>query len=67
MAQSLSNILLHIVFSTKHRQPWLDTTIEPELCKYLATACQTLDCRSHAIGVADDHIHIASYFPQVWC
>ena len=59
MAQSLSNILLHIVYSTKHRQPWLDATIEPELQKYLATACKTLECPSHAIGVADDHIHIA--------
>lgn len=59
MAQSLSNILLHIVFSTKHRQPWIDTGIETELVKYLATACRTLQCPSHAIGGADDHIHIA--------
>ena len=59
MAQSLSNILLHIVYSTKHRRSWLDTVIEPELIKYVATACRTLDCPSHAIGVADDHIHIA--------
>ena len=39
MAQSLSNILLHIVFSTKHRQPFIDANIERELFKYLATAC----------------------------
>ena len=59
MAQSLSNILLHIVFSTKHRQPFIDVNIERELFKYLATACRTLDCPSHAIGGTDDHIHIA--------
>lgn len=59
MAQSLSNIVLHIVFSTKHRQPWIDTSIETELVKYLATACRSLECPSHAIGAADDHIHIA--------
>jgi REP element-mobilizing transposase RayT len=59
MAQSLSNILLHIVFSTKHRRPWIDTSIEQELFKYLATACNTLGCPSHGIGGADDHIHIA--------
>lgn len=59
MAQSLSNVLLHIVFSTKHRQPWLDTTIESELAAYLATVCKTLDCPTHVIGCADDHIHIA--------
>ena len=59
MAQSLSNILLHIVFSTKYRQPFIDVNIERELFKYLATACRTLDCPSHAIGGTDDHIHIA--------
>ena len=59
MAQSLSNVLLHIVFSTKHRRPWLDTTTEPELAAYIATICKTLDCSTHAIGAADDHIHIA--------
>ena len=59
MAQSLSNILLHIVFSTKHRQPFIDEAIERELFKYLATACNTLGCPTHGIGAADDHIHIA--------
>ena len=59
MAQSLSNVLLHIVFSTKHRRPWIDAAIEQELFKYLATVCKTLACPSHAIGGADDHIHIA--------
>ncbi len=64
MAQSLSNILLHIVFSTKHRRPWIDVSIETELAKYLATACRTLECPSHAIGGADDHIHIACSFSR---
>jgi len=59
MAQSLSNILLHIVFSTKHRRPLIDTTVEPELFAYLAKACNTLDCPSHAIGGTGDHVHIA--------
>ena len=59
MAQSLSNVLLHIVFSTKHRRPWIDTAIERELFAYLATACNTLGCPSHGIGGADDHVHIA--------
>jgi putative transposase len=59
MAQSLSNILLHIVFSTKNRRPWIDVDIETELFKYLATACRTLDCPTHAVGGTDDHIHIA--------
>ena len=59
MAQSLSNVLLHIVFSTKHRRPWIARDVEQELFKYLATICSTLGCPAHAIGGADDHIHVA--------
>jgi putative transposase len=59
MAQSLSNILLHVVFSTKHRRPLLDAAIEPELLACLAQTCNTLNCASHAIGAADDHLHLA--------
>jgi len=59
MAQSLSNVLLHIVFSTKNRQPWIDVEIEEELFKYIAGICRELKCPSHKIGGTDDHIHIA--------
>ena len=59
MAQSLSNILLHIVFSTKNREPFIDEAIERDLFKYVATVSRTLHCPTHGIGAADDHIHIA--------
>jgi len=59
MAQSLSNVLLHIVFSTKNRQTWIDTPIEGELFPYLSTTARELGCPTHAIGGMDDHIHIA--------
>jgi REP element-mobilizing transposase RayT len=59
MPQSLSNVLLHIVFSTKHRRPYIDVGIEENLFKYLAGPCRNLNCPSHKIGAADDHIHIA--------
>ena len=59
MAQSLSNVLLHIVFSTKNRQPFVDEAIEQDLFNYLATACKSLKCPAHKIGGTDDHVHIA--------
>jgi putative transposase len=59
MAQSLSNVLLHLVFSTKNRQLWIDVDIEEELFKYIAGICRELKCPSHKIGGTDDHIHIA--------
>jgi putative transposase len=59
MAQSLSNVLLHIVFSTKNRRSFVDEGIECDLFKYMAGICRDLKCPSHKIGGTDDHIHIA--------
>jgi hypothetical protein len=34
MAQSLANVLLHFIFSTQNRYPFIDEDIEPELYAY---------------------------------
>ena len=57
MAQSLSSILVHLIFSTKHRQPFITEDIEKELHPYLATIFKRLKSPSLAIGSADDHTH----------
>jgi REP element-mobilizing transposase RayT len=59
MAQSLSNVLLHVVFSTKNRQPWIDTDIAEELLRYVGGICRELKCPTQKIGGVDDHVHIA--------
>lgn len=57
MAQSLSSILVHLIFTTKHRQPFISEEIERELRPYLATIFKRLKSPSLAIGGTDDHIH----------
>ena len=57
MPQSLSNVLLHIVFSTKNRVGCIASEIESELHPYLATACRSHHCSALEVGGADDHIH----------
>jgi hypothetical protein len=37
MPQSLSSILIHLIFSTKNREPFITPAIEEELHPYLAT------------------------------
>ena len=37
MPQSLSSILVHLVFSTKNREPFITPQIESELHPYMAT------------------------------
>jgi REP element-mobilizing transposase RayT len=57
--QSLAQIYLHIVFSTKDRRPWLqDPGIRDELHNYLGGTCNNLDCPVLRVGGALDHVHI---------
>ncbi|HEV7643808.1 MAG TPA: IS200/IS605 family transposase [Pyrinomonadaceae bacterium] len=57
MSQSLSSVLLHLVFSTKHRNPLITPGIEPELYAYLATVFRACGSPVLKIGGDKDHIH----------
>jgi len=57
MPQSLSSILVHIVFSTKLREPFITPEIEPELHAYIATVFREVKSSSLLIGGTRDHIH----------
>jgi len=57
MSQSLAKILVHIVFSTKHRQPLIDPTIETELHSYMATVFRKFESPVLLIGGTHDHVH----------
>jgi len=58
MAQSLSQVYVHITFSTKNRYPFIDNAIEHELWAYIGGICKTLDCNPIRIGGHNNHIHI---------
>ena len=58
MATSLSSILLHLVFSTKHREPLITPEIEPELYPYLAQIFRSYKSPSLAINGTENHVHI---------
>jgi REP element-mobilizing transposase RayT len=64
MPQSLSKILLHIVFSTKNRIPHIAETIRPRLHAYLAGACRAQGCEAFRMGGTEDHVHIACSLPR---
>ena len=59
MPQSLSFILIHVVFSTKDRKPDLDSAIRPALYAYLATVVRNMGCECYRIGGIADHVHLA--------
>jgi len=57
MSQSLAQIYLHIVFSTKNRQPLLKD-VQSETNEYLAGICKNLQCPALIINGIEDHIHL---------
>jgi putative transposase len=58
MGQSLSNILTHIIFSTKDRQPFIHDRIELRLYGYIKAICQDHECHLLQIGGISNHIHL---------
>lgn len=58
MSQSLANILLHFVFSTKNRELFIDSHIESQLYPFLITESVKKGNYVHSIGGVEDHIHM---------
>ena len=59
MAQSLAQVYVHIVFSTKHRQNLLaDAAIRREMHAYLASILKALESPALLVGGMGDHVHI---------
>ena len=59
MPQSLAKVLVHIVYSTKARRPWLrDEEIRKQLYAYKATILrENVDTPALIIDGVEDHIH----------
>jgi len=59
MAQSHATILLHTVFSTKDRSPFLrDEPLREELHRTLGGILTNLDCQPLIIGGVEEHVHL---------
>jgi len=58
MAQSLSRLWTHLIFSTKDRFPFLtDTVLRREMHAYLAEMLRNQGCETLIVGGVTDHTH----------
>ena len=60
MPQSLSSILIHLVFSTKNRESYITAEIEPELHAYIAAVFR--ECHSPALIINGTANHLHTLF-----
>ena len=58
MSQSLSRILVHLIFSTKYRERFLAPEIGKELHPYLTTVLCEDGCPALEVGGVEDHVHL---------
>ena len=64
MPQSLSKVIVHIIFSTKERESWLGLDVRPRMHAYLATICRDLGAEVVRVGGVADHVHIVTTLPR---
>jgi putative transposase len=62
MANTLTNLLYHVVFSTKNREPLIRDTFRDELEKYIAGIIRNEAGIQLGVGGVADHIHIVAKF-----
>lgn len=66
MNRTYSNLLVHLVFSTKNYRPLIDNEIRNELCAYFHGILKDRGCRILAANGPEDHVHLlVSLAPKV--
>ncbi len=58
MPQSLANILIHVIWSTKERRPLIDDGLRAGLHGYLAGVLKNLESPALIINSVPDHVHV---------
>ncbi len=64
MSQSLASILVHLVFSTKDRQAWLDDDARVDLHAYVGGVVARCEGTLLKAGSVSDHVHLLLAHPR---
>jgi len=64
MAHSYTNLLYHIVYSTKNRTPWLTEPIRSRVHAYIGGGIRDEGGAALSIGGVSDHVHILARLRQ---
>jgi REP-associated tyrosine transposase len=58
MSQTLTSLLVHLVFSTKNREPLITPDVEPNLFAYIGGILRNNQSRLLDAGGDRDHVHL---------
>lgn len=65
MAHTYTNLLTHIIFSTKDRAPLIDADLRPKLFSYMGGIIREMRGTALIINGAKDHIHLLVGLPPI--
>jgi REP element-mobilizing transposase RayT len=65
MSRTFTNLLTHVVFSTRNREPMIVPDLKPELYAYLGGLTRELKGKAYGINGTSDHIHMLVSLPPV--
>lgn len=57
MAHTFTNVLIHTIFSTKDRRPWIDAELKPRLLAYLGGIIREAGGYPLILDGTCDHVH----------
>ena len=60
MSQSFTNLLYHLIFSTKDRRPIITLDYQPRLSDYIGGIIRELGGVSLGINGIEDHVHVVT-------
>ena len=63
MSRTFTNLLTHLIFSTKDRVPFIEEELKPELYAYLGGLTRELKGKSYGINGTADHVHLLASLP----
>ena len=66
MPQSLSKVVVHIIFSTKNRVNFLEENIRLRMYAYIATVLRDMKSFVYCVDGTENHIHIACTLPRTF-
>ena len=68
MSQSLSAVYLHLIISTKNREPWLtDLAFREQVFSFIGGVSREMGCPPIIVGGVADHVHFLARFGRDLC
>lgn len=67
MAHSFANLLVHVIFGTKERYPFIGDALAGRLWPYLGGIAREMQAVPLAVGGRPDHVHLLVRVPAALC